>query len=243
MDVDATLVGSHSEKENAKPTFKRGFGFHPLCVFVDHGALGTGEPLQIGCGPGTPARTPPTDHIAVVKAALKQLPGHQPGPGRAGRCWSGSTVPAPPTPSSTGSPGSGCRTRSGSGCPTTPPTCCKIPENVWTPAYDAHDQVRDGAWVAELTDLLDLTGLAERDAGDRPQRTTSPRRAAAADRHRRAPRHRVRDQHRPRAAAGSGAAAPPPRPRRRPHPGLQGHRPDEPAAARLRPRTRSGAPS
>ena len=34
----------------------------------------------------------------------------------------------------------------------------KIPEQVWTPAYDAHDQVRDGAWVAELTDLLDLTG-------------------------------------------------------------------------------------
>jgi hypothetical protein len=32
-----------------------------------------------------------------------------------------------------------------------------IPEQVWTPAYDAHDQIRDGAWVAELTDLLDLS--------------------------------------------------------------------------------------
>ena len=30
VDVDATLVGSHSEKEQAKPTFKRGFGFHPV---------------------------------------------------------------------------------------------------------------------------------------------------------------------------------------------------------------------
>ncbi len=29
---------------------------------------------------------------------------------------------------------------------------------MWTEAYDAHDQVRDGAWVAELTDLMDLTG-------------------------------------------------------------------------------------
>ena len=29
---------------------------------------------------------------------------------------------------------------------------------MWTPAYDAHDAVRDGAWVAELTDLLDLSG-------------------------------------------------------------------------------------
>ena len=32
-----------------------------------------------------------------------------------------------------------------------------IPERVWTPAYDADGQVRDGAWVAELTGLLNLT--------------------------------------------------------------------------------------
>jgi hypothetical protein len=29
---------------------------------------------------------------------------------------------------------------------------------VWAPAYDAHDEIRDGAWVAELTDLLNLQG-------------------------------------------------------------------------------------
>ena len=40
----------------------------------------------------------------------------------------------------------------------TPELLTKIPDHVWTPAYDAHDQVRDGAWVAELTDLLDLKG-------------------------------------------------------------------------------------
>ncbi|MDO5710744.1 MAG: transposase, partial [Micrococcales bacterium] len=45
IDVDATLVTAHSEKEHAAPTFKRGFGFHPLEAFVDHGAAGTGEPL------------------------------------------------------------------------------------------------------------------------------------------------------------------------------------------------------
>jgi Transposase DDE domain group 1 len=33
IDLDATLVTAHSEKENAAPTFKRGFGFHPLCAF------------------------------------------------------------------------------------------------------------------------------------------------------------------------------------------------------------------
>jgi Transposase DDE domain group 1 len=31
-------------------------------------------------------------------------------------------------------------------------------DGVWTPAYDAHDEIRDGAWVAELTELLDMTG-------------------------------------------------------------------------------------
>ena len=43
IDLDATLVTSHSDKEDARPTFKRGFGFHPLCAFVDHGAIGTGS--------------------------------------------------------------------------------------------------------------------------------------------------------------------------------------------------------
>src|SRR4051794_5825398 len=41
IDVDATLVTAHSEKEAAAPTFKRGFGFHPLWAFCDHGAEGT----------------------------------------------------------------------------------------------------------------------------------------------------------------------------------------------------------
>ena len=47
IDVDATLVTAHSEKEQAAPTFKRGFGFHPLWTFLDHGSDGTGEPLSV----------------------------------------------------------------------------------------------------------------------------------------------------------------------------------------------------
>ncbi|MCB2551549.1 transposase, partial [Listeria monocytogenes] len=39
----------------------------------------------------------------------------------------------------------------------TPDRLKLIPEDVWAPAYDAVDQVRDGAWVAELTDLMDLS--------------------------------------------------------------------------------------
>jgi hypothetical protein len=34
----------------------------------------------------------------------------------------------------------------------------KIPDRTWTPAYDAEGKARDGAWVGELTGLLDLTG-------------------------------------------------------------------------------------
>jgi len=59
IDLDATLVTAHSEKENAAPTFKRGFGFHPLCAFVDHGPSGPVSRSRCCCGPGTRGRTPP----------------------------------------------------------------------------------------------------------------------------------------------------------------------------------------
>jgi Transposase DDE domain group 1 len=56
VDVHATLVTAHSDKEGAAPTFKRGFGHHPLWAFVDHGgtadAAGTGEPLAVLLRPG-----------------------------------------------------------------------------------------------------------------------------------------------------------------------------------------------
>ncbi len=59
MDIDGTLITAHSEKEDAAPTYKRGFGFHPLLAYLDHGAGGTGEPVAGCCGPGTPAPAPP----------------------------------------------------------------------------------------------------------------------------------------------------------------------------------------
>jgi len=52
VDLDATLVNSHSDKEKACPTWKKGYGFHPLTAFVDHGAEGTGEPLAVLLRPG-----------------------------------------------------------------------------------------------------------------------------------------------------------------------------------------------
>jgi hypothetical protein len=43
VDLDGTLVTAHSDKEHAGPTYKKGFGFSPMCAFVDHGEHGTGE--------------------------------------------------------------------------------------------------------------------------------------------------------------------------------------------------------
>lgn len=40
---------------------------------------------------------------------------------------------------------------------TTPELLKKIPKKVWQPALDAENEERDGAWVAELTGLLDLS--------------------------------------------------------------------------------------
>jgi hypothetical protein len=84
IDDDATLVTAHSEKEQAAPTFKRGFGFHPIWTFADHGGAGTGEPLAVLLRPGNAGSNTAADHIAVIKAALAQLPGHRGGrrPGR-----------------------------------------------------------------------------------------------------------------------------------------------------------------
>ena len=57
------------------------------------------------CAPGTPASNTAADHITVIRAALRQLPGTGPGTGPAARSWSASTAPAPPTSCWTGCTG------------------------------------------------------------------------------------------------------------------------------------------
>ena len=47
VDLDASLLTAHSEKELAAPTYKRGFGFQPIGAWIDHGEGGTGEPAAI----------------------------------------------------------------------------------------------------------------------------------------------------------------------------------------------------
>jgi hypothetical protein len=171
IDIDATLVTAHSEKESAMPTFKRGFGFHPLWTFLDHGPDGSGEPLAVMLRPGNAGSNTAADHITVARQALAQLPGHQPGhrPGQRPGQRSG-TRPGRRVLIRTDGAGATHEFLTwlhrrrlsysiGFGLPDdTADLLTRIPAEVWTPAYDANDEVRDGAWVAELTDLLDLSG-------------------------------------------------------------------------------------
>ena len=72
IDVDATLVEAHSAKEGAAPTFKRGFGHHPLTAWFDHGPHGAGECAAIMLRPGNAGANTAADHIEIIRRALDQ---------------------------------------------------------------------------------------------------------------------------------------------------------------------------
>ena len=70
IDLDATIVVAHSEKERAAPTFKKTFGYHPMLAFCDN----TGEFLAAVLRRGNAGSNTAADHITVLDAALTQLP-------------------------------------------------------------------------------------------------------------------------------------------------------------------------
>jgi hypothetical protein len=154
LDIDATIVTACSDKEQARPTWKRTFGFHPLTVFADHGPDGGGEPLAIVLRAGNAGSNTAADHIGATRLALAQLPAaarrrvliradsgggtHDfldwlTGPGRRLQYSVGMTI-----------------------TDDMHDAILNIPARAWTPAYDSDRQVRDGAWVAELTGMLNL---------------------------------------------------------------------------------------
>lgn len=159
VDIDATIVVAHSEKEAAAPTFKHTFGFHPLVAFVDHGQGGTGEPLTMLLRKGNAGSNTAADHITVARQALAALPGIDTSrPGRKvlvrtdgaghthdfldwlharGVSYSvGFTLPA-----------------------TMPALYALVPEACWQAALDADGDIREGAGLVEVTDLLTGQGL------------------------------------------------------------------------------------
>lgn len=162
LDLDATLLDAHSEKQHAAPTFKRGFGFHPLCSFVDHGAEGTGEPLSIMLRPGNAGSNTAADHITVTRKALRQLPLSAKG-GRVGRKV---LIRADAAGGTHGFVDWLHARKLGYSLGFTLPDdavrrLALIPKAAWTPACDDEGVQRDGAWVAEATGVLDLASWPE----------------------------------------------------------------------------------
>jgi DDE family transposase len=159
VDIDATVVTACSEKEQAAPTWKKSFGFHPLTVFADHGPGGQGEPLAILLRPGNAGSNTAADHIEATKLALVQLPAdlrrkvliRADSGGGTHDFLSWLTRP-------------GQRLAYSAGFTINEETqdaILKIPARAWTAAYDADGLVRSGAWVAEVTGLLDLSAWPE----------------------------------------------------------------------------------
>lgn len=153
VDIDATLITSHSEKQDAAPTFKRGFGFHPLLAFADHGAGGTGTPLAALLRPGNAGSNTATDHVAVLAAALAQLDPGQRATVLVRTDSAGGTkdftrhLTEAKLAYSVGFAGF---------LPHLKAAIDTIDESAWNPAVDADSSPRDGAWVTEITHLLDL---------------------------------------------------------------------------------------
>ena len=70
IDFDASLVTCHSEKEGAASTFKHGFGYHPLLVWLDN----TNEALAGMLRPGNAGSNTAADHIRLTDEAFAQIP-------------------------------------------------------------------------------------------------------------------------------------------------------------------------
>jgi hypothetical protein len=155
VDIDATIVTSCSEKEQAAPTWKKTYGHHPLAVFADHGAEGTGEALAVLLRAGNAGSNTAADHIQATRLALAQVPRQARRQVLIRTDSGGGTheflhwLTRP-----------GRRLAYSVGFTITEDVqeaILKIPARAWTPAYDADGQARPGAWVAEITGMLDLS--------------------------------------------------------------------------------------
>lgn len=155
IDIDGTLVNSHSEKQGAAANYKHGFGFYPLMAYLD----ATGEPLAGLLRPGNAGSGTAADHIEILDAALFQLP----------------VDPSEKevivrTDSAGCSHGflDACRDRQvrfvvGHNLTAEiASVVMAVPKRQWMPAISADgSEERDSADVAEITDLVNLSGWPE----------------------------------------------------------------------------------
>jgi hypothetical protein len=70
IDVDATLITAHSEKENAAGNDTGGYGLHPLQAYLDETREALGGLLR----PGNAGSNTAEDHKTVLDLALAQIP-------------------------------------------------------------------------------------------------------------------------------------------------------------------------
>jgi hypothetical protein len=164
LDIDATLVEVHSEnKDGTAATYKRGFGFHPMFCFAD----ATGEALAARLRAGNATANDVGDHLGVLDEAIAQLPaeaaaGHRAGddPAAVARAVVVRTDSAGCTAGFVG----GCRERN-TGFAVVARSTSQVTAAIsrtytetspdrWAPARHQNGETRDGAQVAELTDLV-----------------------------------------------------------------------------------------
>jgi len=166
IDFDATLLDVHSDKQDAASTYKHGYGFHPLGAWCDT----TGEPLGAMLRPGNAGSNDADDHLELLDQVIGSLPveyqvGHQPGdePGlvrhhilvRADSAGATHDFVSGLTEAnieySIGHPvDAGVRE-----------ALLSFQEEDWREAVETDGTDRDGAQVAELTDLMDLSSWGE----------------------------------------------------------------------------------
>jgi hypothetical protein len=158
VDIDGVLLTAHSEKQDAAPTWKKGYGHHPLTAFLDHGAAGTGEPAAMLLRAGNAGSNTAADHITTARLALAQLPkrqrrGHKTlirtdSAGGTQQFLTWLTRPGRALSYSVGMTITDQIHRA----------ALSVPPAGWTPAYNAERQVREGAWIADITGMLELSG-------------------------------------------------------------------------------------
>lgn len=151
IDFDGTLITAHSDKEGAAPTYKKGFGFHPLLAFLD----ATGEALAGILRPGNAGSNTAADHVELLGLALAQLPIDP---------ETVEVVARADSAALTHGFVDACRdahVRFTIGHDLTEPVraaCLRVPARRWRPAVSADgSEERDHAQVAEITDLVDLS--------------------------------------------------------------------------------------
>jgi hypothetical protein len=148
IDIDGTLLDAHSEKQDATPTYKRGFGFYPIVAYLDE----SGEALAGLLRPGRAGSNDAADHLEVLDRALGQLPV---------AADEVEMLVRTDTAGATHGFVDGCRDRGVAfsiGLPVDQrvrDALCFAQEEDWTAAVETDGSHRDGAWVTEITDLID----------------------------------------------------------------------------------------